>query len=167
MDFIKENIIPGEVLVQLIAFLIVFFTLKALAWGPLQKSLADRRARIKHDLDQIETAKQDVEKLKADYAKSLQKIEDEARVKINEAIDEGRRIGKEIQDKARQESQAAFDKSKENLELEIAKARVSLRQEIAGLALSASERVLKEKLATDQAQQAKILEIIQELEKTI
>ena len=47
MDFIKENIIPAEVVVQLLAFLIVFFTLKALAWKPLQKSLEQRREKIR------------------------------------------------------------------------------------------------------------------------
>ena len=32
MEFFKANIIPGEVFVQLIAFIIVFWTLKLLAW---------------------------------------------------------------------------------------------------------------------------------------
>ncbi len=167
MEFFKANINLGEVLVQLIAFIIVFWTLKLLAWKPLLQSLEARRGKIQEEFDKIEKARIEIEGLKNQYNAQLQKIEDEARAKINEAIDEGRRIGKEIQDKARHESQAAFEKSKENLELEISKARLTLRREIADLTISASERVLKEKLSTDQAQQAKILEIIQELEKTV
>ncbi len=167
MDFFKSNIIPGEVIVQLVAFLIVFFTLKAMAWKPLQASLAARRARIQNDFDQIALQRQDIEKLKTEYAALLQKIDDESRKRLTEALEEGRRIAKEIQDKARTESQQTFDKAKQNLELEVAKARLEMRREIADLAISASEHVLKEKLAGGREQETRIMSIIEELEKTL
>jgi F-type H+-transporting ATPase subunit b len=167
MEFFQANIHLGEVVVQLVAFVLVFLTLKSLAWKPLMQSMETRRTTIQNELDRIEKAHKEIEALKAEYASHLQKIEDEARNKIQSAIDEGRRIAKDIQDKARTESQASFDKAKENLDLEINKARLTLRREIADLAVSTSERVLNEKLSSDQAQQAKILGIIEELEKTL
>ncbi|HTL47140.1 MAG TPA: F0F1 ATP synthase subunit B [Verrucomicrobiae bacterium] len=167
MEFFKSNIIPGEVFVQLLAFVLVFLALKKLAWKPVLGSLEARREKIRKDFEAIEAAKKEIEGLKAQYAALLQKIEDEARAKVQEAVDEGRRIGREIQEKARAESQATFDKAKENLALEAAKTRLVLRQEIADLAMDVSERILKEKLSTDKAQNAKILEIIEELEKTL
>lgn len=167
MEFFKANIIPGEVFVQLVAFLIVFFTLKKMAWKPILSALEMRRERIQRDFTTIETAKKEIEALKAQYAAHLQKIEDEARGKIQEAVEEGRRIAREIQEKARAESQATFEKSKENLVLEITKARLELRREIADLAVDTSERILKEKMSVDQNQNAKILDIIQELEKSL
>ena len=167
MEFFKANIQLGEVLVQLVAFVVVFLMLKALAWKPILQSMAARREKIREELESIEKAKKAIEGLKAQYNALLQKIEEEARAKVQQAIDEGRRISKEIQDKARSESQATFEKAKENLELEVSKARIELRREIADLALTASERVLNQKLSGDGAQQAKILEIIDELEKTL
>jgi F-type H+-transporting ATPase subunit b len=167
MEFFQANIKLGEVLVQLIAFVIVFLTLRNMAWGPIQQSLESRRSRIQGEFDKIEHTRKELEAMKTDYSARLQKIEDEARVKIQQAIDEGRKIAKEIQDKARTESQTTFDKAKQNLDLEVAKARVTLRQEIADLAINTSERVLNEKMASDRAQQAKILEIIGDLEKTL
>ena len=167
MEFFKANIQLGEVLVQLIAFVIVFLTLKALAWKPILQSMELRREKIRGEFEQIEKAKKDIEALKSEYTSSLQKIDDEARTKVQQAIDEGRRIAKEIQDKARAESQATFEKAKENLELEVSKARIELRRNIADLALAASERVLNQKMYTEAAQQSKILEIIDELEKTL
>lgn len=167
MEFFAANIKLGEVIVQLVAFIVVFLTLKSLAWKPILQSLEARRAKIQGELDHIDASKKEIERLKAEYVAHLQKIEDEARSKIQEAVDEGRRIAKEIQDKARTESQATFDKAKENLELETAKARISLRREIADLAINTSERILSEKLSSDRAQQAKALEIIEELEKTL
>ena len=167
MEFFQANIHLGEVVVQLVAFVVVFLILKSLAWKPLLSSLELRRAKIQSELEHIENAKKDIERLKVEYTAHLQKIEDEARSKIQEAVEEGRRIAKEIQDKARTESQTTFDKAKENLELEVSKARLTLRREIADLAVHTTERVLNEKMSSDRAQQTKILEIIEDLEKTL
>ncbi len=167
MEFFKANIHLGEVVIQLIAFIVVFLALKGMAWKPLQQSMASRRDKIRGEFDLIEKSRKEMDALKAEYSAKLQKIEDDARAKIQEALEEGRRISKEIQDKARSESQATLEKAKENIELETAKARITLRQEIADLAIGASERVLNEKMSTDKAQQAKIMDIISELEKTL
>ena len=131
MEFFAKNIIPGEVVVQLLAFLIVFFTLKALAWKPILKSLEDRREKIKGDFDSIAAQRGEIEELKAKYDAHLRKIEDEARAKLQETIDEGRKIARDIQEKARSESQASFDKAKENIELEMAKARIEKKATVA------------------------------------
>jgi len=163
MEFFKANIIPGEVIVQIIAFLIVFWALKFFAWKPILKSLEARQNKIKQELDQIEAARNDIEALKNYYASHLQKIDDEARLKIQEAVEEGRKIAREIQEKARRDSQATFEKTKENLELEVDKARIELRREIADLAIMVSEKIIQEKM-TDSKQQDKILDMIKDLE---
>lgn len=167
MEFFQANIKLGEVFVQLIAFVIVFWTLKLLAWKPLLKALEGRRERIKSEFDKIEEAQKEIDSLKAEYHAHLQKIDEEARGKIQQAIEEGRRIAREIQEKARAESQATFEKTQENLEIEIAKARKELRMEIADLAVRVSERVLKEKMSDAKAQEQKALEMIEELEKSL
>ena len=167
MEFFQENIHLGEVIVQITAFLIVLFTLKKFAWGPLLGALEARRARIQSEFDKIEETKKEIASLKADYAVRMQKIEDEARAKIQEAVDEGHRVAREMQEKARLESQASFDKAKENIELEAAKARIALRKDIADLALSVSEKILKEKMTSSKEQQDKILNIIEDLEKSL
>lgn len=163
MDYFKENIIPGEVIVQLIAFLIVFAVLKSLAWKPIMKSLADRRDRIKKMLEDAETARHEAEKLRADYAAHLQKIDDEARTKLQEAIEEGRRIARDIQQKSRTEAAQSLEQAKENLDLEVAKARVTLRREIADLSIRVAEKIICEDLS-EAKQQEKILEIIKDIE---
>lgn len=161
------NVSLQEILTQAAGFAILVFVMSKMFWKPFLSSLDSRREHIQKELAHIDSSKKEIETMKAEYTAHLQKIEEEARMKIQESINEGRRIAKEIQDKARAEAQASFEKSKENLELEVTKARISLRREIAGLALETSERVLNEKLSTDQAQQAKIMEIIEGLEKTL
>ena len=166
MEFFKQNIIPGEVLVQLLAFLIVFFVLRALAWKPILGALEARREKIKSEFEKIEGARREIEKLKADYERHLQKIEDEARSKLQEAVEEGRKVARSIQEKARAESQASFEKAKENLSLEVAKARLELRRDIAELAIQVAEKVLGEKM-TEARQQEKVMAMIEDLEKSL
>ncbi len=166
MEFFKQNIIPAEVLVQLIAFLIVFFTLRKFAWGPIQKSLADRHEHIRKSIEDAEAAKRNMEKLKAEYEAHLKQIEEQTRSKMAETIEAGRAIAKEMQDKAREEAQRTFDKTKAALDLEIAKARVTLRYEIADISIHVAEKVLRENL-TDVKLREKTSQLVGELEKTV
>lgn len=166
MEFFQENIHLGEVLVQLVAFLIVFAVLKKFAWQPLLAVIRSRRERIESEWNGIEKTKQAVAALQKDYLAHLQKIEEEARTKMQEAIQEGRRLAREIQEKARQESQASFEKAKANIDLEVQKARLTLRQEIAGLSIRVAEKIIAEKMDAPQ-QEKKALEILGQIERTL
>ncbi len=166
MEFFKANIIPGEVFVQILAFFIVFLTLKALAWKPLLKGLADRREKIENEFHRIAEAKKEIEALKAEYTAHINRIDEEARSKVQTAVDEGRRIAREIQDKARNDAQTTFEETKENLALEAAKIRIQLRREIAGLALQVSEKILEENLSGEKQQQ-KALAMLDDLEAAL
>ena len=166
MEFFQENIHLKEVLVQLVAFLIVFFTLKKFAWKPLLGIIKSRQERFESEWGRIEKTKQEVAALEKDYRAHLQKIEEEARAKMQESIQEGRRLAREIQEKARLESQASFEKAKANIDLEVQKARLTLRQEIADLSIRVAEKILTEKMDGSQ-QEKKALEILGELEKKL
>lgn len=166
MEFFQENIHLSEVVVQLFAFLIVFGVLKKFAWKPLLAIIRSRRERFESEWGEIEKAKEEVARLQKDYLAHLQKIDEEARAKMQEAIGDGRRVAREIQEKARQESQAVFEKAKASLELEVQKARLTLRQEIADLSIRVAEKILSERMDGSQ-QEKKALEILQELEKKL
>ncbi|MBN1688925.1 MAG: F0F1 ATP synthase subunit B [Candidatus Omnitrophica bacterium] len=164
MEFFKANIIPSEVLVQTIAFLVVFWILKRFAWKPILSSLEARRTKIEEEFSRIENAKKEIESLKKDYLSHLQNIEEEGRAKIQAAIEEGHHIAREIQNNARQASQERLEKTKGDIQLEIEKARIALRHEIADLALRVSEKIINEEM-TEEKHQDKILKIIEEIER--
>ena len=79
MEFFQANIKFHEVLVQLIAFVIVFLALKKLAWKPILDGLEARRARIQSDFDKIDAAKKEIESLRAKYDSHLKKLDEESR----------------------------------------------------------------------------------------
>lgn len=153
----------SEILTQALGFLLLVWVLKRVFWKPVLGILEARRSRIEEAFRQIDSQKKEIETLRSDYERRIDKIEEEVRAKLQAAIDEGRRIAREIQEKAREEAKDALTRTKENLSLEIAKARVELRREIADLTLLATEKLLREKM-TDEKHREKILEMIEELE---
>ncbi len=153
----------AEIITQAFGFLLLVFVLKRVFWKPVLASLEARRSGIEGSFRKIEESKKEIERLRADYEARLQKIEEEARTKLQAAIDEGRHIGHEIQEKAREEAKQALARTKEDLTLEVAKARMQLRREIADLTLRATEKLLREEM-TDAKHREKILDMIEELE---
>lgn len=153
-----------EILTQAVGFMLLVLVLKKLAWGPILKLLDERRHKIQVGFAEIERAKKDVEKLKADYERARGHIEEEARGKLQQAIDEGKKIARELQEVARKEARAVLDKTKEDIALEVTKAKVTLRQEIADLALGAAEKLIQEKLDETKDKEL-VLDFIEELEK--
>ena len=158
------NLSLQEILTQAIAFILLVWMLKKMAWKPLLRLLDERRERIQKGFEEIENAKKDVEKLKTDYERARAHIEDEARKKLQEAIDEGKHIARELQENARREARVILEKAKEDIQLEVAKAKVTLRNEIADLTLAATERLIEEKLDETKDKEI-VLDFIEDLEK--
>jgi len=142
-----------QIVSQAISFLVLLWLLRRFAWRPLLTILDERRRHIETTLQDVASKKTELERLQADYARRLAKIDDEARVKIQQAVLEGKRIAIEVQEDARAQAQAILAKSKETVELELAKAKVTLRDQIADMTVEAVERVLQQKLdaKTDRA----------------
>ena len=142
-----------QVISQALSFLLLLWILRRFAWRPLLTILDERRRHIETTLQDVASKKTELERLQADYAQRLAKIDDEARVKIQQAVLEGKRIAIEVQEDARAQAQAILAKSKETVELELAKAKVTLRDQVADMTVEAVERVLQQKLdaKTDRA----------------
>ena len=135
-----------QILSQAISFIVLLMILRRFAWRPLLTILDERRRRIETTLGDVARQKTQMERLQADYSQRLAKIDDEARVKIQQAVLEGKRIALEVQEQARAQGQAILAKSKETVELELAKAKVTLRDQIVDMTVEAVERVLQQKL---------------------
>ena len=142
-----ENIhILKEVFVQIAGFAVVFFILKKLAWKNLLGMIDQRREKIESDFKGIEDQKQSLAQLEKDYRARLDNIEQEARVKIQEAANVGIALARDIQDKARQDSQKMIERAHAEITQDIAKARISMRGELVELSGMITEKIIREKL---------------------
>lgn len=138
--------ILAQFVVNILAFLILLAILKKFAWGSLLKTIDDRRARIDSEFAGIEKTKLELDRLKQDYQAHLGRIEEEARVKVQQAVNEGRRVASEIEEEARGNAREALEKAKETIALEMAKARVELKEQVVDLAIQATHKILQQNL---------------------
>lgn len=162
MDALKIEI--PLLVTHLIGFLILLWILKKFAWKPILAMLEERREKIKSSFDDIEAKKAAAEKLHLDYEAKLRDIETEKRQKINAAIQEGEKIATQIKDQARAETKEIMARSKMELEQDYAKARIQLKQEIVDMTITATERIIHERL--DQAKHRDLItRFIDDVEK--
>lgn len=152
----------GQMVVQIVGFLILLWFLKRYAWGPILDTLEKRRAKIKADMEGLEQEKVKLDALIADYQLQIRDIEVTARGKIQDAILEGQKMAEQIKEQARQAAQEEVEKAKNEINKEVAKARVSLRNEVVNLAIQTAEKIIRTRL-DEEKQKELILQFIDEV----
>ena len=139
----------NELVAQAVSFLILLGILRIFLWKRFLKILDDRKKTIARELSGIESAKQDVAAMKADYESHLSKISEEAREKLEQAQEEGRAAAEAIKKKAEEESQKFFDNAKNSIRVEVANAREELKDQIVAISIEVAEKVIEEKLTEE------------------
>jgi F-type H+-transporting ATPase subunit b len=153
-----------QILTHLVGFIIVVWLLKKYAWGPLLAIMEERRNKIVDEFKEIDDEKAKVAELTTEYEARLKDIDNERRVKIVEAVEEGKSVAAGIKANAQKEVKELNVKAKADLEREVAKAKVQLRNQMIALTMTATEKVIKEKL-TDEKHRELIGGFIDGLEK--
>ena len=140
------NIEIQQVITHIVGFLITVWLMKRFAWRPLLSMLEERRQKIKDEFQRIEDEKAGAARLKLQYEEKLKDIESERRQKIVEAVNEANQLASEIKAGAQDEAHALVTRTAEQLERDVAKAKVQLKEDIISITLTATERILDEKL---------------------
>ncbi|MFN8549336.1 MAG: F0F1 ATP synthase subunit B [Candidatus Eisenbacteria bacterium] len=140
------ELIWSQVVTQIIGFLIALLILKKYAWGPVLNLLEERRQKIQGEFDKIDSTKREIAQLKGEVETQLRNMEAQARARIQEAVQDGQRVATEITDKARTEARDLVERAKEEIARDRDKARVELRNEMVQMVVTATERVVSERL---------------------
>ena len=135
-----------EIIVQILGFGVVFFILKKFAWSNLLGAIDARRRKIEDEFHAIDKQKKALEELEKDYKNRLEHIEQEARVKIQEAANVGVALARDIQEKARADAQKMIDRAEAEIAQDLAKARITMRNDVVSISSMIAEKVIHEKL---------------------
>lgn len=153
----------GTVIWMLIAFLSVFFILKKFAWKPLLTALKSREDSIESALKAADNAKKGVEKLQAEN----EIIKAEARKERDKIIAEARNLKDSIITEAKNQAAGEADKivaaARDTIKSDKESAISELKEYAAGLSISMAEKLLKEKLVSDDEQKELINRLLREL----
>ncbi|WML55261.1 F0F1 ATP synthase subunit B [Neobacillus sp. PS3-12] len=151
----------GDVLFQLIMFLILLALLKKFAWKPLMGIMTKREEHIANEINTAEASRLEAKKLLEEQRAVLNQARQEAHSLIEAAKKQGDVQREEIIIVARTEADRIKDTAKREIEQEKEKAVATIREQVASLSVLIASKVIEKEL-TAQDQDKLISEYIQE-----
>jgi F-type H+-transporting ATPase subunit b len=153
-DLIK--VVPGLMIWTLIAFAITFFVLRKFAFGPIQKTIDDRRDRIRQAVEEADNARNEAREL----LEQNRAILAQARSESADILAETRKVADAQLDRAKQEVEAErqrrLEETRKQIDAETVRAIGQIRSEVADLTVEATQRVVGKVL--DSADQRRLVE---------
>jgi len=135
------KVTPGLMIWTIVAFLVTLFVLKRYAFGPIQKTIDERRERIRESLAEADNAREEARKLLEEHRRLIA----QARQEAEEIRNEVRRDAELLRDRAREEVEAdrqrRLQETLRQIEAETARALAQIRQEVAELTVQATAKV--------------------------
>ena len=143
-----------------LTFLILLFFLAKFAWKPIMAAINEREVTIVESLKQAKLAKQEVLNLKAENEIIIR----EAKVERDNILKEARqikdRIVGEAKDLAKTEGDKMIEQARQSIQMEKAAAMSDIKNQISTLSVNIAESILKQKLDSNDAQNALVDNIL-------
>jgi F-type H+-transporting ATPase subunit b len=135
------KVTPGLMIWTIVAFLITLFVLKRYAFGPIQKTIDDRRQRIEQSITEAESARDEARKLLEEHRSLI----GQARGQADEILSEARKVADAQRARVREETEAdrqrRLEETRRQIEAETHRALEQIRSEVAELTLVAATKV--------------------------
>ena len=133
-------------LAQFVNFAIVLFVLWKFAYKPILKTLNDRTKKIEKGVKDAENASKKLSEMTEKEKEVLVNARKEAQEIIKKSEGEAKKNAQSIMEQAKEQNEKMIADAKKMIEQEKAKMFSEVKSEIAGLVVSATEKVIHEKL---------------------
>ncbi len=143
------DVVPGLMIWTLVCFAITFFVLRKYAFGPIQKTIDERRKRIRDSVEEAEHARSEARRLLEEHKQLI----GQAKTEAGGILAEARKVADSQRDRAREEIEAdrqrRLEDTRKQIEAETARALEQIRSEVAELTLVAASKVTGKVLDRD------------------
>ncbi|EDK72347.1 ATP synthase F0, B subunit [candidate division TM7 genomosp. GTL1] len=153
----------GLLLWTLLAFLIVFFILKKLAWPAIIKGLRDREQSIASSLETAERVKAEMAQMKSENEALLAKAREERAQLLKEARETKDKIINEAKDQAKIEANKIITEAQQAINAQKMAALTEVKNQVGKLVIEVSEKILRKELTNKEAQEAHIKGLVGEV----
>jgi F-type H+-transporting ATPase subunit b len=154
---------PGLMIWTILCFLISFYVLKRYAFGPIQKTIDERRERIRQSLDEADRARQEAQRMLEEHRALIA----HAKTDAEEILTEARTIAEAQRERVKEEIEAdrqrRLEDTRRQIEAETRRALEQIRQEVVELTIIAASKVTR-RVLDDKAHRELIDEAISELD---
>jgi F-type H+-transporting ATPase subunit b len=135
------SVTPGLMIWTIVCFLITLYVLKRYAFGPIQKMIDERQARIRSSIEEADNARVEARKLLEEHRALIASARTDAEAILSEA----RRVGESTRERVREEAEAdrhrRIEETQRQVESETRRALEQIRAEVADLAMLATAKV--------------------------
>lgn len=136
----------GLLIIQIIAFFIVFLTLNAWVYKPMLDMMETRKQKIAQGLEDARVAAEARKDAEKDAARITANAQAEASKVVREATERAVSAGKDVKAVAEAEAAKARETAKAEAEIERNRILGDLRSQVAALALAAANKLVGEAL---------------------
>jgi F-type H+-transporting ATPase subunit b len=133
---------PWWVLVSIVQFLVLFFLLRKVLWGPVTRTLQARADRIREGLDAAEAAKGERAQMKVEVERLLGEARREAAAIVERTTKAAETAAQQITADAKEEADRIRERGRADARHLHDQSLAQLRGEVAGLAVLAAARIL-------------------------
>ena len=147
------NTAIGTVFWSTISFLVVLVLMRRMAWGPILQGLKEREEEIDGALNKAKEARAEIENLQADNERLLQDARAERDGMMRDARDMSDKLISDAKSTAKSEGERMIEQAKQAIDGERAAAVADLKAEVAKLSLEIAEKLVRQELKDDAAQQ--------------
>jgi F-type H+-transporting ATPase subunit b len=142
------KVVPGLMIWTLVAFGVTFFVLRKYAFGPIQKLVDERRARIENAIAEADNARTEARQLLEQHRALIGQAKSESA----EILAEARKVSDaqmaRVRDEAEAERSRRLEETRKQIDAETARAIDQIRNEVADLTVEATQRVVGKVLDT-------------------
>lgn len=139
-----------EFIPMLVAFIILWIILAKFGWPLFEGMLNKRESMIKTSLEKSEEARQESERLLAEYREQLEGAKAQAQQILNNAKLSGDALEKEITARAQAEADAMIEKARVAIEAEKKNAIHELQSSMADTSIAVASRIIGEDFSDDE-----------------
>lgn len=144
----------------LLAFLIVFFILRKLAWPAIIKGLKERENSISEALSTAQKVKAEMAQLQSENEALLAKAREERALMLKEARETKDRIISEAKEQAKTEAGKIIAEAQAAINTQKMAALTEVKNQVGRLVIEVSEKVLRRELSGKDAQEAHIQNMV-------
>ena len=153
----------GLLIWTLLAFLIVFFILKKMAWPAIMKGLRDRETSITDSLATAERVRAEMAQLKSENEALLAKAREERALLLKEARETKDKIINEAKEQAKTEANKIITEAQAAINAQKMAALTDVKNQVGKLVIEVTEKVLRRELNNKDAQEAHISGLVNEV----
>ena len=161
MDLVIPSI--GLIFWTSLVFIILLFLLGKFAWKPILSSVKERETKIESALEASKKASEEMAALKSQNEDLRKEALVERDALLKEAREMKDKIVAEAKNTAKEEGERVIESAREVITNEKMAAVTEIKNQVATLSIEIAEKIVKEKLSTDEKQKTLVDGLVKEI----